>query len=508
MNTLADWLHDRRRPARRRAATGALAAWGARLRRSLRARMALGVGLPILLAFLLLSAIHYQRELHLLETQAQQTAMQMGHMVIGSLRHAMLTNDDGALNAVMRDLTARQTIGRTQIVDLEGRVLADSGPGRAGLVRSVAEPGCTACHRLSPADWPEAAVLAGEPELMRVAVPIDNGPECAGCHREPAAHLGILLVDVPMAGLWPHAIADLRTDLAISVVVTLAITLGVSFALHRLVVRRVEAFRGPLAAFAVGQYGARLPNDDLQDEITDLAATFNGMADRLERQVREERRRSDLRQQAIVEERERIARELHDGLAQVLGYVNTKATAVRLLVQRGQTATAEKQLRQLEEAARGLFVDVREAILGLRMTGRRDARLADMIRGYTADFGQLCELPVVVEIGPEVAAVSVAPEAELQLLRVVQEALANVRKHASATRAWVELRAEREGLVLTIRDDGCGFDLESARRNGRPHFGLTIMRERAEAIGADFQIESQLGVGTQLCLWLPPRRGG
>ena len=84
-----------------------------------------------------------------------------------------------------------------------------------------------------------------------------------------------------------------------------------------------------------------------------------------------------MRQRAIVEERERIARELHDGMAQVLGYVHTKATAVRLLLGRQQTEAATAQLGQLEEAARGLFIDVREAILGLRMTSRGDLRLAE-----------------------------------------------------------------------------------------------------------------------------------
>ena len=475
------------------------------LRRNLRARVALGIGLPVLLALALLSLVHYWRERHLLEEQARLTAAQFGQVIKGSLWHSMLINDANMVAASLRHIRERETIERAQIVNLEGQVLADSASGEAGQIQHVVEPGCMECHRRAPAARPTAVVLSTATGTLRVAVPLDNEPECSVCHTASEVHLGILLVDVPLRILWPHVLQNLQIDLAISAAITLLMTTALYWLVHRLVVRRVETFRRPLAAYAQGSFGARLPISASPDEIGELALAFNRMADELEHHARVEQEQSAVRQRAIVEERERIARELHDGLAQVLGYVNTKATAVRFLLKKQQTEAAEKQLVQLEEAARGLFVDVREAILGLKMTSTSDLRLPALLDEYVRHFSLLCDLPVEVEIAPGLAQLCLSTETELQLLRIVQEALSNVRKHASASTAWVCLHNGGPQLELTVRDDGQGFDPASAQlagAGGRPHFGLGTMRERAEAIGAEFNLWSQPGAGTQISVRL------
>jgi signal transduction histidine kinase len=308
--------------------------------------------------------------------------------------------------------------------------------------------------------------------------------------------------------LWSRIVASLEIDLATSAVITLLLTGGVYWLIHRLVVRRVEEFRQPLAEYANGNFSVRLPASSGADEIGELAVTFNRMADQLERHVWAETERSAVRQRAIVEERERIARELHDGLAQVLGYVNTKATAVRLLLKKRQAEAAEKQLLQLEEAARGLFVDVREAILGLKMTGQSELHLAAMLTEYAAHFSRMCDLPVRVDIAPGAGQLSLPAETELQMLRIVQEALTNVRKHARASAASVRLCNGGTRLELMVSDDGRGFEVEGARHaeaSGRPHFGLSTMRERAEAIGAELSLDSQPGAGTRVTVRLEAR---
>jgi len=488
----------------RRLPTNGLSLWQwvtDRFRRNLRARVALGIGLPILLALSALSLVHYWRERHLLEDQARSTAVQLGQVVMGSLRHSMLTHDPDTLFTVLGDIGAMQTIARAEIVNLEGEVVVSTGADEVGQVQHVVEPGCMACHRFPPETRPTTAMLPASGGLMRIAVPIDNEPDCKACHSPQSAHLGVLLIDVPLRILWPHLVWDLQTDLIISAGITLLMTMAVYGLIHRLVVRRVETFRRPLADYATGNFGVRLPADSSADEIGELGLAFNQMADKLERQAHAEQERSALRQRAIVEERERIARELHDGLAQVLGYVNTKAMAIRLLLKKRETQAAERQLMQLEEAARGLFVDVREAILGLRMTGQSDAHLAAMLKEYAARFSQLSDLPVEVEIAPNVACLALPPETELQLLRIVQEALTNIRKHAAASSARVCVRNGGPTLEVTVSDNGKGFDPERVRHGeagGRPRFGLSTMRERAEAIGAEFDLDSQPGGGTRI----------
>lgn len=472
-----------------------------RFRRNLRVRVALGISLPIFIALTIVSLAHYWREQHLLEEQASLMAMQFGQVISSSLRQSMLMNDNNLLARLLDDL-GQETIERAQIVNMEGRVVIDNGSKQAGQVQQVAEPGCTACHRLSPNLRPPTAILPSTSGLLRLATPIDNEPACAGCHATEAVHLGILLVDVPLNILWPHAVRDLQIDLAISGLMTVLITVGVYWLLHRLVVRRVEAFRRPLAEFATGNFGVRLPVQPSTDEIGQLALSFNRMATQLEAHAQEERELSALRQRAIAEERKRIARELHDGLAQVLGYINTKATAVRLLLKKRQIEAAETQLQQFESAARGLFVDVREAILGLRMTGQADLRLPQLLTEYAARFSQLSDLPVEVTLCPGAEKIGLPPETELQLLCIVQEALANVRKHAQASQASLHLQNGDCKMTLRVSDDGCGFDPGQISPHRHPHFGLSTMRERAEAIGAEFQLESRLGIGTRITVTL------
>jgi signal transduction histidine kinase len=155
-------------------------------------------------------------------------------------------------------------------------------------------------------------------------------------------------------------------------------------------------------------------------------------------------------------------------------------------------------LLQLEEAARGVFVDVREAILGLKMAGQTGAGLTVALKEYTAQFGQLSNLPVELVLAPGIDDLALSAETELQLLRIVQESLTNIRRHASATEAWVSLRVEDGFLCLTITDNGKGFEPNGSRANNQSQFGLSSMRERAQAIGAVFDLDSRPGTGTRV----------
>jgi len=474
-----------------------------RLRHSLRARLALGVALPVLLALSSLSLLHYWRERNLVEDQAQLAVTQLGQVLTSSLRHTMLVNDREMLARVLSDVGTIDTIERVQILDLAGQVKVASDASEVGQLRRVEDPGCSECHRFTPEMRPRTVLLSSEAGMLRIAAPIANEPACTNCHPQQTAHLGILLADMPMMALEQHLLRDLQADLVISAAITLLVTVGVYLLVHRLVVRRVEAFRRPLAEYASGDFAARLPAAPAaSDELDELAQAFNRMADELERHAHEQEERNALRQRAIMEERERIARELHDGLAQLLGYVNTKAMAVRLMLKNHQMEAANEHLLQLEEAARELFIDVREAILGLKAAGGAGAGLAAMLKDYTAQFSRLSGIPIQVSIAPGIESLPLAAETELQLLRIVQEALTNVRKHAAARQAWVSLRTSNGDLELTVGDDGTGFEPERARLNHRPHFGLSTMRERAEAIGAEFTLDSKPGAGTRITVRL------
>jgi signal transduction histidine kinase len=206
---------------------------------------------------------------------------------------------------------------------------------------------------------------------------------------------------------------------------------------------------------------------------------------------------------AVLEERERIARELHDGLAQVLGYINTQTLAIRTLLDSGQFEAAGESLASMEEASRHVNDDVRVAILGLR-TGPREG-LVTNLRAYLREYGLMGGAALRLEAAPQAELLRLPTSTELQLVRIVQEALSNVRKHAGATRATVSLDATTAELTVEIADDGRGFAHDRPVRTGWPHFGLQTMRERAGAIGGEFDVISSPGRGTSVLVRVPLR---
>ncbi|MDR7448021.1 MAG: histidine kinase [Armatimonadota bacterium] len=235
---------------------------------------------------------------------------------------------------------------------------------------------------------------------------------------------------------------------------------------------------------------------------------LNGLANLAAIAVENARLQGQVRSLAVAEERERIARELHDSVGQVLGYVNTKVQAVKLLLEAGKLPEALAQLGQLEDAARTSYADLREAILGLRTEISPHCRLVDALREYVSRFSELSGVETRLLVEGDPAAYLVDPPVELHLIRIVQEALANVRKHARARRAWVWL-VERGGtLMVSVSDDGVGFDPARVGGGLWPRFGLQTMRERAEAIGGSFAVRRRDGGGTVVSVSLPVHRGG
>ena len=207
-----------------------------------------------------------------------------------------------------------------------------------------------------------------------------------------------------------------------------------------------------------------------------------------------------LRSLAVAEERVRIARELHDGMAQVLAYVNTKAQAVRAYLEKDKIEQATQQLEQLASAARDVYTDAREGIMALRTQVGPERPLGEALAEYVQRWQTQSGIIARLEIEDKL---ELSPTIELQLLRIIQEALANVRKHSGASVVRVHLKPAAGRLVATIEDDGSGFDPTIRSRAAFPRFGLAIMRERAESIGGSLEIDSAPGGGTRVKIRVP-----
>lgn len=225
--------------------------------------------------------------------------------------------------------------------------------------------------------------------------------------------------------------------------------------------------------------GSRLERGFQVDEVEMLSSLANQAAIATENA----RLQARLRELAVVAERERIAREMHDGLAQVLGYVNTKSQAIEELLVAGRTDEARGLLAELAAAARSIYVDVREAILGLRSPVVPGVGLVAAVEDYAARFAEASKIAVRVEAPDAARRLDLAPDVEAQVFRIVQEALTNVRKHSGAGRAKVVLSVRDGRLEVVIADDGHGIGAPPSAAD-RPRYGIRAMRERADSIGA------------------------
>jgi signal transduction histidine kinase len=190
---------------------------------------------------------------------------------------------------------------------------------------------------------------------------------------------------------------------------------------------------------------------------------------------------------AVLEERRRMARDLHDGLAQELAFLSTETR--RLKADR-----RPERIDALADAADRALDESRAAIAALRREGDEPfaAEVSRVAEQLAARAGARIEL--------DLADVEVDPERRDHLLRLIREALANGIRHGEATELHVELSGAA-GLRLVVRDNGRGFDPSPSRREGA--FGLLGMRERARAIGAELRIRSSLGRGTEVEVTLP-----
>jgi signal transduction histidine kinase len=229
--------------------------------------------------------------------------------------------------------------------------------------------------------------------------------------------------------------------------------------------------------------GSAAPRGFDADEVETLASLANQATIALEHDRLEAR----LRELAVVEERERIARELHDGIAQVLGYVNTKSGAIDDYLAAGRVDEARLQARELGAAARAVYVDVREAILGLRSPIEPGQGLGAAVEAHARRVAADSRFGLHVAIPPGVRDLRLDPEAEAQVYRVVQEALTNVRKHAGARLVRITMTSDGDRLELRIEDDGRGL-ASSPPPADVPRYGLRSMQERATAIGATLSV--------------------
>lgn len=206
---------------------------------------------------------------------------------------------------------------------------------------------------------------------------------------------------------------------------------------------------------------------------------------------------------SMLQEREQLARELHDGLGQVLAAVHLQASAAGMLLERGKTSQMGECLDGLASTTLQAEAELREYLLGVQSVDSVEQSFLATLQEYLRRFNHQFNLPVELSVSSELAGRELPQTVAVQLLRIIQEGLSNTRKHAHARYAQVSLTLSGERLQVIISDDGLGFDPSPVVTQPGAGFGLRSMRERVDALGGTLQIDSGPEKGTRVVVNVP-----
>ncbi len=245
-------------------------------------------------------------------------------------------------------------------------------------------------------------------------------------------------------------------------------------------------------AFGTLTVANRAPGRTFTDEDIRVVASF---ADQASIALEYGRAQEQLKRLVVMEDRERIAKELHDGVIQSLFAVGMGLQGTAMIAEDEISARIEGAVNELDRVIR----DLRNYIFGLRPGILADRQLGEALRELAEDFAQKSGVTVAVDIDDRVAAELGSKAADI--VQMTREALSNVGRHADAVTCRVQLRfSATGGAMLEIDDDGRGFDPAAARGSGN---GLGNLEHRAESLGGTLAMKSEPGEGTTVCVTLP-----
>ncbi len=215
---------------------------------------------------------------------------------------------------------------------------------------------------------------------------------------------------------------------------------------------------------------------------------------------------AQLERAAALEERQRIAANLHDGLAQTLSYVSMISSHTEVLLADGDVAGAQEGFQRVLSALGRAMIEVRNCVASLHETPSPPQGLASTVEGALEDLRPIDD-PRIEFVSYLQSPILERPERLEHVRLVVTEAVMNALRHADASVITVTLENDLGASAITVLDDGCGFDPEEASTNHEEHFGLSIMKARAAQLGGALQIYSASKQGTQVMLTWPTADG-
>ena len=478
---------------------------------SLRVKVTLVMMLVMMVSLGLSTAIEYfhyrDRSLSTMSMMASQT----GQVIENALLRDMLLSDFGRIQSTFDSIAEDKRIRTLYLLDTTGRVVFAPELNGVGQTLDNRDVSCQPCHHLPPSERPSGVVVtnADGVTVFRSMHPIENRPQCMGCHGADQRLIGLLLTDLSVQPVQAALAADLRDNLIWWIGTTLVVVVLVNFATNQMVLNRLHNMAQALSGFG-GESTLPHLSERPNDEIGRLSKAFNAMVERVGQRESENRalwrsvkdrmqERERLLRSLITaqeEERRRVARELHDELGQDLS-----GTAIRIENARRAIARDPQAAFDLLEQAQSTIAEATDRmydmILGLRPSVLDDLGLAAALRTQC----QRTLEPAGIAFELETLGLSdrLPPEIETVLFRISQEALTNVLRHAKAGNVRLRLSRNENTVEAEIQDDGIGFDPSDFAAFGDEHgLGLLGMRERVEQFGGTIEIQSRPGAGSRI----------
>lgn len=281
-------------------------------------------------------------------------------------------------------------------------------------------------------------------------------------------------------------------------IVGIALSLAANAVIVWVALTPIRSLENAAARIRAGDHAARAERSRLADrDLERLARTFNEVLDAVADQTRRLREMAARAQSATEEERRRLARELHDGIAQSLAALNIRVKLAR------NTTDSQVRASDLDQVSGGIadaILELRRMARGLRPPALEMLGLGAAIESHARSAAEAAGLDAIINADNVTGLLT--PDAELAVYRILQESLSNVIRHSGASEVSIDLAQTDDGVQLTIEDDGQGFDT-TAMMVGDRGLGIFGMKERASVIGGHLEIASRPGEGTRVVLTVP-----
>lgn len=483
---------------------------------SLRFKITAGITLPLLVILSAFSFLQYANQREILLSNLDHSANNLGNVIVGSLERAMLSQDLADIQGIVDNIAKQEGISDVFLLNKRGEIRSSPQRRDFGLTLQRSAPGCIECHGSEERQNATSIVFtnANGERVFRNCKPILNQPACQTCHSAQDKFNGVLVTDLSMQKVDDLLALDLRTNILWSSLAILATIIAVNALMSRMVVTRLERLVQAIRQFSRGDLASRVPKLSSQDEIADVAETFNRMAQQvlehtreLERLNEELHRKETLRGQLLgklitaqEEERKRIARDLHDQLGQALSAMTMGMEGAERALSPSQDGLRERLLHAKALAIHALE-QTHALILDLRPVALEDLGLFPAMRSYAEQH--LVPRGVDVQATVRGTPHRLAPEVEIALFRIVQEAINNIANHAQARHVRIELEFCEASIRVLVEDDGCGFDRAGVLMGTDAGLGLLGMQERVTLADGAFHLTSAPGCGTLIEIMLP-----